>query len=133
MPLMEVDLENVIKPTIEAGVYLAEITSAEMKTAEKSGSLMIAWEFTICEPGDEFGKTLTHYSYLASNQDEAKRRKANWYLREFLDKIKCAYNPGSFETESALHCKAKLKVKMDKYEGRDTNKIEEIYPEEWQG
>lgn len=133
MPLMEVDLDDVIKPTIEAGIYLCEVTSAEVQTAKKSGSQMIAWEFTICEPGDEFGKTITHYSYLATDKDATAQRKANWYLREFLNKIGCAYNPKSFETESALHCKAKLKIKMDKYEGRDTNKIEEIYPADFQG
>jgi len=127
MPRVEADFGNVDSP-VEAGTYRVEITGSQVKTTKTDGSTMIAWEMTICEEGPFLGRKVYSNSNLADKKDADAQRKANYYLREFLNAFGVAWDPSGFDTESALHCQAVAKIKKELYEGREVNRVEAVMP-----
>jgi hypothetical protein len=134
MPRISVDFASMDKPADE-GIYLAEITGAMPKATKTDGSTMIAWEFTIIEPGANAGRKLTYFSNL---RDQAKNpdgtpdteasRKAVYFLSQFLSAVRCPFDEGSFTTEDALNHKALVKIEHEQYEGRTQARIKEVMP-----
>jgi hypothetical protein len=129
-----VDFENVDK-LVDEGMYKAEIFEATPKNNRKDGSTYISWCFVITEPGPFHGRKLYYNSNLSDQKklpdgspDVDAQRRAAYFLKEFLDTVKAPYEPGQFSTESALHCKAIIDVKIKEYEGRDTNNIDKVMP-----
>lgn len=133
MPRVEMDFENVGKP-FEGGHYRAEVIGAQTKPAKK-GSTNIEWQFQIVEPGPAMGKKLLYWTHLAEqaiNQDgtpdKEARERAAYYLKKFLTTLRCPFDPKSFDTESALHRMAILKVTVVTVNGEERNQIDEVLP-----
>jgi hypothetical protein len=134
MPMIDADFEDIEKP-LPVDSYPFEVTGATMKQTKKDSSNMIMWELTVLSPPDYAGRKLWHNSNLSDNKkredgtpDKDAARKSRYFLKVFLDTIKCPYDPKSFDTEKAIHCKGIARVDIEEYEGRPVNRVKEILP-----
>lgn len=135
MARIETDFENVENP-VQPGQYLFEVTAATLGTAKSDGSTNITWEFTILEEGDFCGRKLFYTSYLAdkklkadgSGPDVDAQKRQNYYLREFLKAIGAPWDPGGFDTDTALKCRGVAQVVLEQYEGRQMARVKAVMP-----
>lgn len=134
MPRVEVDFEAIDKP-IDKGTYLAEIFGATPKTSKNDGSLMVVIDWVIIEKGDFCDRQVTQWLTLMDQKkkddgtpDKEAMRRANYFVREFMNAVKAPYETNGFNTEDLMHKKAMIEVKPDEYEGRPTTKIVKVHP-----
>ena len=136
MPLFEVDLVNDIMKPLEPRIYPAEITGFQLKK-DKNDSDMVVWQMSVIEPGENYGRELYYNTNLSNNVrlpngeiNQNARKRSNYYMQQFYNTIKAPYSAKGFATEDAVHCKCRVDVTQETFDGRIVNRVNAVLPYE---
>ena len=111
---------------IPPGTYDAVVALTEFKYSQSSGNPMIEWRFKITHPDYQNRMVFDHT--VLNNEIGIGRLKK--YLKRICPDIDMDnFNPKTFAEEGhAIGLPCKVKLKIEKYQGRDQNKVTDVQP-----
>lgn len=125
---LDENLDEAEKPEeLAAGTYVGEVQDVQIQTSSK-GNRYFAVKFVIPEeeiPSDiregfPDGAVLYWNRQVVPKQGD---RRALWNLRRFMEALGLPTNKNSIDPNEWMGCRAKLRVKMGKWEGQDRAEI----------